>query len=160
MVRRIARSVPTTLVCLLTLAAGARDACAGRADGALLVTARVPVQLDVRLVAETPDVTLTAADLAAGEIDIPDATVLAVRTNSDLGYVLELGLPEADWVAAVEVRAAGTLVQGVPGSLLQIAVPAPGAGETLTSLDLRLRLMPGARAGTYPLPLAVGLAPL
>jgi len=167
MVRRIPRSVPmilaSLLVCLLALAAGAvapNAACAGRADGALRVTARVPVRLDVRVAAATPAVTLTAADLAAGVVDLPGATVLAVRTNSDLGYLLELALPEADWVTDVEVRAAGTAVHGVPGTVLRIAVPAYGAGEGLTALDLRLRLGPRARAGTYPLPLALDLAPL
>lgn len=160
----MARPVPprslVALACLLALCAGAREACAGRADAAISVTARVPVRLAVRVAAATPDVTVTAADLAAGVKDVPGATVLAVRTNSDRGYVLELGLPAADWVADVEVRAAGAAVRARPGESVQIAVPAFGAGEGLTALDLRLRLRKGARAGTYPLPLAVGLAPL
>lgn len=160
MVRRIPPWVHATLVCLVVLAVGPGDACAGRADAELRVTARVPLQLDVRWVGETPAVTLTTDDLAAGVKDLPYATVLSVRTNSDRGYVLELGLPEADWLAGVEVRAAGAAGQGGPGAVVQIAVPDGGAGESLTPLDLRLRLAPGARPGTYALPIGLGVAPL
>lgn len=168
MVRRIPSSAVTVrifpIVCLIALAGGAGDACAGRAEAPLQVTARVPVQLDVRVTGETPAVVLTADDLAAGIKDIPGGWVLSVRTNSDLGYVLELGLPDADWLAGVEVRAFGAAASGPPGGVAWIAVPGVVAGvsggESLTALDLRLRLAPGARAGTYALPLALGVSPL
>jgi hypothetical protein len=159
MVRRLPPSVPVTLAALLALAGGAGDVCAGRAEGELRVSARVPVQLDVRWVGETPVLTVTADDLAAGVKDVPGA-VLSVRTNTHTGYVLELGLPEAEWLTAVEVHAAGAAASGAPGAVVLIAVPDFGAGESLTSLDLRLRLAPGTRPGTYALPIALGVAPL
>jgi len=164
MVRRIPSSVVTArvflAVCLLALAGGARDACAGRSEAPLQVTARVPVHLDVRVTGETPAVVLTADDLAAGVKDIPGGWVLAVRTNSDLGYVLELGLPDADWLAGVEVRAFGAAADGPPGGVARIAVPGFANGESISAVDLRLRLAPGARAGTYSVPLALGVSPL
>lgn len=157
---RVTAAFATALALSLALAGWPGDARAGRADAELRVTARIPVTLDLRVSEQAPAVTLTDADLAAGVKDVPSATVLEVRTNSDLGYVLELGLPDAPWLADVEVHAAGAAVRGLPGDLVHIAVPTAGTGTSLTPLDLRLRLAPGAAPGTYALPLALGLAPL
>lgn len=160
MVPRVPPSALAAAAMLLALGVGPGDARAERATAGLLVSAQVPVTLELRVAAQTQAVTLTAADLAAGVKDVVGATLLSVRTNSTRGFVLELGLPDAEWLADVEVRAGATAVRGLPGNLVHIAVPPPGAGESLTRLDLRLRLAPGARAGTFAVPLALGLAPL
>lgn len=145
---------------LALAAAWAGEAGAGRVDGALQVTAQVPLLLEYRLIESTDTLTLTDADLAAGVKDLSGAGVLSVSTNSPDGLVLEVGLPADPWLAAVEVRVAGVTARGAPGDLVRIAWPNAGTGEILTPVDLHLELAAAATAGTFPLTLSLGLTPL
>jgi|GEM_PF-2347068 hypothetical protein len=152
----------TVLGVLLALAAGGPgEALAGRARADLEVSARVPVALDYALLDGASGLTLTAQDLAAGVKDVPDATVLFVRTNSPDGFLLELALPAAPWLAAVEGRAGAAVARGAPGTVLRLPVPDAGPGGAgVTRVDLRLHLAPGAAPGDYPLAVSVALSPL
>lgn len=144
----------------LAVALGGGVVHAGRLDSNLLVTARVPVALDFVVSAPPAALDVTAADLAAGVMDVPGAGDVWVNTNSPAGYVLEVGLPAAPWLSAVEVRAAGAVALGAPGQVVRIAVPPQGAWAGGTRVDLRLRLQPDALPGERLLPLSLGLAPL
>jgi hypothetical protein len=124
----------------------------------IAVTARVMPIARAELQGNPPRLTVTAADLARGFIDSPEALRLQVYSNSAGGYVLD--------VLPVSPVFRGMVVDGFDGS-----VSLPAAGGTVVqrwqhaqtvSLQLRFRfdLAPDVAPGDYDWPVRLMAHPL
>jgi len=104
------------------------------------------VRLDP-LTPATPTVTVTAADVERGYVDI--AHRYALRTNA-AGRVRLRFLPLAAYAQSVTIEGFGAPVP-LHDEPVELA-PAPGRE---VAFDVRLRLAPGLEAGDYPAPVRV-----
>jgi len=127
-------------------------------QGLLAVRAVVARHAEVHI-AQPASITVTAADVARGYLDLPAPMQVVVRGNMREGYCL-LFERSGDEVGDVQVRGLGQpLVVGANEAMSER--PAPGAGywREQLSLQLRIALAPQAVPGEHAWPLRISLMP-
>ena len=134
---------------------------AARAEGTsavLQVTARVVRHASLRQLDHPASFTIRESDLARGYVDLPAVARLAVRSNSQDGYLLVFE-SDSDLVRQavvtgldreVAVGGSGMVAQGPIG---------PGMGSRLYQLGFRFLLSAAAHPGRHPWPLRVAVVP-
>lgn len=100
--------------------------------------------------------TIGAQHVAQGYIDVADATSMLVSANVD-EYLLTVKL-DNPLIARAALRIGGS-DYAVDSKLAVLVVAAQRARDIPVSVAWRLYLKPGARAGVYPWPLALAIAP-
>ncbi|HWI84317.1 hypothetical protein [Ramlibacter sp.] len=153
--------VPLASGCSGSFLAAALCLCAGAAAAngmPLAVTATVPRHAKLNLLAQPGPVTVTAADVARGFVDVSGLRI-AVSQNTG-GFVLAVdgGTPLA---RSMRVRGAGPDVQmaGEGGSITQ-RTPVRGMSTSTLELEFRFELDPTARPGVYAWPVRLSISPL
>jgi hypothetical protein len=150
---------------LRAVAFAAATLSAGVAPAARADTHRIDVQAVVLRHASisglrAPEqVTLSAADVARGYVDLEQPVEVEIRTNSPNGVMLGFNL-NSPLVRAAHFE--GEDVQlGVNTGATVVLVPKIGVGLRKQTLQLRTRLMlaPGAQPGVIAWPIAVFIAP-
>jgi hypothetical protein len=124
----------------------------GSASTTLSVSATVIARALLTTEYQAPGVTITAADIARGYVDVPQATRLQVRTNSANGYLLNFECTQSLFTA-VQVSGAGDRVSLAAGNGWVLE---PFAGTAVTmELSYRFVLASNVQPGEYPWPIAV-----
>jgi hypothetical protein len=124
----------------------------GSASATLSVSATVVARALLTTEYQAPSVTITAADIAQGYVDVPGATRLRVRTNSAKGYLLAFETTQPLFTE-VQVSGAGDRVSLASGNGW---VMQPFTGISLTmELSYRFVLAPNVQPGEYPWPVGV-----
>jgi len=100
--------------------------------------------------------TISAQHVAQGYIDVADMTSMRVSANVD-EYLLTVKL-DNPLIARAALRIGGS-DYAVDSKLAVLVVAAQRARDIPVSVAWRLYLKPGARAGVYPWPLALAIAP-
>jgi hypothetical protein len=135
------------------------DALAG-SETKLTVTATVLKRASLKTLAQPSSVTITAADIARGYVDVPAAAQVAIQNNSLGGYLLEFAA-QGDFMRQIMVKGLANDVQLSPagGAVMQ---PSSGSGVTRTTLALGFRFMlsESTQQGTYPWPMRLSVTPL
>ncbi len=132
------------------------DAAAVR--GVIAVTAIVPAQTTAQLVRQPAELTITAADIARGYVDISPATELRVTSNDPVGYVVEF-FSRLPILTAVTVSSRdGSADLGPDGGAI-VERGRQGRDQSLR-LSFRFRLAAPVQPGTYAWPLALNVRPL
>lgn len=152
------------LVALLVLAwpaalvLGCATARAESDSGLLAVRAVVARHASVS-VSQPASITVTAADVARGYLELPVPVQVVVRGNMSEGYCLVFER-RGDEVGDVQVLGLGQpLVVGATEAMSER--PAPGAGFWREQLSLRFRmaLAPAAAPGEHAWPVQISLLP-
>lgn len=163
--RKIYNTAALLAVLSLASVAGAQDgrdavARVGSGSARLKVTATVAARASFKIVHQRSELSITAADIEHGYVDVPLASRIEIVTNSRAGYLLVFeGTEEAfRTFGQVQVHGLGTEVQiGPRGGW----VPRPYAGGPVTvDLSYRFILLKTARPGTYAWPLSITTRPL
>lgn len=136
---------------LVTSPAALAETASARMNVSVQVLARAVVTVD-----STPQVEITAADLARGYVDVAQPLQLRVRTNSRSGCLLQVAKTNETF-SAVDLSFGNTSM--TVGQESWVARPYIPGGE-LVSASVRLRLAPGATPGRHPLPLAFSASAL
>jgi hypothetical protein len=126
----------------------------------LTVTATIAKHASLKVLAQPSAVVVTSADVARGYVDVPAPAQLAIRSNSQSGYMLEFA-SEGDFMRQILVKGLASDVQLSPagGAIMQSPT---GSGVTNTTLALGFRfvLAESTKQGTYPWPMRVSITAL
>ncbi len=143
---------------LLVLVAGGGAATAREARSSFTVSATVTATAQIEQRSEPADIEISAADLRRGYLEVTEPTLLVVRSNSRVGFALDLSTMEPMLESLVVHGIAGDQALGADGGSLVLR--SRGAQTVNLSLTFRLLLAPGLRAGTYPWPMRIAVHPL
>jgi len=132
---------------------------AGSSSAQMNVSVQVIARTILTIDAQPSAVTVTAADVARGYVEVPQAVAFRVRSNSREGYTLTFQ-PVAFPFSTAEVRwdAQTAIVQG--GDWLSSLAHPYQPGGSVGSLAVRLQLASGVEPGSYPWPLRVAASSL
>lgn len=100
--------------------------------------------------------TISPQHVAQGYVDVADSSNMLVSANVD-EYLLTVKL-DNPLIARAALRISGS-EYAVDSKLAVLVVAAQRARDIPVSVAYRLYLKPGARAGVYPWPLALAIAP-
>lgn len=131
---------------------------AAQNTAALSVSAKVIANTRMQMLHQATQLTISAADIARGHVELPAATRFSVRTNSPVGYRIEFH-SRGDLFDAVAISGLGRPAHlGADGG--SIAQRGLVATELNHELSFRFTLRPGLLPGTYPWPLAMAVRTL
>jgi hypothetical protein len=123
---------------------------AAQRGAAMAVSAVVVASARIQLTHQVRQVTISAADIARGYIEIPAAAGFAVTSNSRSGYLVELR-PVGNLFESVRVSGMGRPVQlGADGGTIVQRGPLPP--NLSHELDFHFTLRADVSPGTYPWP--------
>lgn len=126
--------------------------------GAVAVSAFVPAQAVAQIVDQAAEITITAADIARGFVDIPAASQLRVTSNNPSGYVVDF-FSRLPIFTSVRVSSTGGSADLGPDGGAIIERGHQGRDMPL-NLSYRFNLSAQVQPGTYPWPLALGVRAL
>jgi len=152
--RRIVFGALTTLAATTISPSG--DAAAVR--GQIAVTALVPAQTVAQLVEQPYAITITAADVARGYVEIPAASQLRVTSNNPAGYVIDF-FSRLPIFTSVRVSSGDVSADLGPDGGAIIEHRRQGRDMPL-HLSFRFNLATQIQPGTYAWPLALNVRPL
>jgi hypothetical protein len=155
---RMARTAAAsaTFLGLLMAPAGAM------ADGSQKLTVRATIakHASLKVLAQPSAVVVTSADIARGYVDVPAPAQLAIRSNSQSGYLLEF-TSEGDFMRQILVKGLASDVQLSPaGGTITQASTGSGVTNTTLALGFRFLLADSTKQGTYPWPMRVSITAL
>lgn len=139
----------------------------------LEIQATVMRMLQMTGVRQPASVQVTAADVARGYVDVPDAVVFNVKTNNPEGYAVHLQLvgvatssafADADtqlppFRAAAANWETQTLAFGQEGAIASFQKPGIGMALASHHLGFRLSLAAGSAPGVYGWPVSLYVTP-
>jgi hypothetical protein len=142
----------------LIVAASAAAAGAKDVHSEFTVSATVRAVANIEMQSVPPTVTISAADLKRGYVDVPQPTQALIRSNSQSGFALEI-LPVTNLASSMVVEGLNTdLSLGAEGGTVVQRWEKPQAVRL--SLKFRFALAPGLKAGEYPWPVRLAVRPL
>jgi hypothetical protein len=118
----------------------------------VIFTIRIPAVLRVKTVASPERLVVTAEDIARGQVEMQDATVVSVQNNCRGGVTVSAGVEKGN-VERVEFRMAEGEVSGDSAHLMFW-----GTEPRVLRVGYRLYLKPGAAAGDFAWPVALRFA--
>jgi len=127
-----------------------------KGEGYLNVSVTVLPRRELKILYQTPSLTVTESDIEQGYLDIPAATKLYIHDNDRSGYVLLFEGLHSPFNQAV--------IRGLSQDI-QIAQPAayihqPYSRQPITtSLSYHFNLVEGTKPGNYPWPLSISIPP-
>jgi hypothetical protein len=132
---------------------------AGDASSRVAVSARVQTYVKLEKLEQVQQLTITQADIDRGYVEVADASRLAIRSNSEHGYVLVFDAM-ADIFTSTRVQGLqGDFELGAAGgAIMQRQATARVPIEL--QLGYRFQLARHVQPGTYSWPMAVSIMPL
>jgi hypothetical protein len=124
------------------------------------VSATVRKHVSLQVLAQPGAVQITQADIARGYVDVPAPVQVAVKSNTQDGYLLVFD-SHGDFFHQARVRGLPSDVQ-VAASGGQVAQRPAGQGASRITLALsfRFELSESAREGVYAWPMQLSAMPL
>ncbi len=156
--RRPHRCASLLTLALLALVAAGGAATAREARSSFTVSATVTATARIEQHSEPVQIEISAADVRRGYLEVTEPTLLVVRSTSTSGFALDLSTVVPILESLVVHGIAGDQALGADGGSLVLR--ARGAQPVNLSLNFRLVLAPGLRAGTYPWPMRIAVRPL
>jgi hypothetical protein len=155
---RIQRRVVFGALTTLAAASVAPHVDAAAVRGQMAVSAFVPAQTVGQVVAQPSEITITAADIARGYVDIPAASQLRITSNNPVGYVVDF-FSRLPIFTSVRVSSSdGSADLGPDGGAI---VERGRHGRDMPlHLSFRFNLTAQVQPGTYPWPLALNVRSL
>jgi hypothetical protein len=122
----------------------------------MMVSAQVIARAVVSIDAAPASVEVTADDISRGYVDVTAPILVRVRTNSRRGYLLQVD-NVSEVFSKVELTMANASMTVSHESWIER--PYVSGGDVM-NVQARLRLGPGATAGSHALPIAFSASPL
>lgn len=145
---------------LIGMSAVAFNAAADSSAVGLTLSATVRKHASLQVLAQPASVTLTAADIARGYLDVPQPAQLAVTSNTAQGFML-IFTNQGAFVRQVRVTGLGRDVQiGAGGGVATHAATGRGRNTVNLELGYRFELAAVAQQGVYAWPMLVSVQPL
>lgn len=156
--RRLISWALAVTVAITPLATLATRAEAAQARAAMPVSVSVVASARLQSSHQATQLSISAADVARGHVEIPAASRFSVASNSHSGYRIEFH-PLGDFFESVHVAGLGNVVRlGAEGGTIVQRGPLP---SNLThELGFRFSLRPGTLPGVYPWPLQLSVRAL
>lgn len=137
---------------MMSLPPGRAAAANATISTQMRVTATVSPYVRLDVVRQQPTLTISAADIERGYVDVPAGTSLRTRTNHRNGFVLNFIL-RSRLCARVSVRGIGSGTEiGSEGGSVRVDYTGP---ESAAQVSYRFYLAEGVRSGDHPWPLQV-----
>jgi hypothetical protein len=121
----------------------------------LTVSATVLKRASLQVLAQPSAVTVSAADIERGYVDVPTSARLAVRSNSPDGFMFEF-VSQGEFVRGLRVKGLGAELQMGPGGGFVRHISGPFRNQVL-DLTFRIDLSSAARPGVYPWPVRMAV---
>lgn len=135
-------------------------AAADTSGAQVVVSATVVRHASMRMLSAPQTVSIAAADIARGYVDIPLPSKLEIRSNSPNGYLIAIE-SAADYARGTEVRGLGDTASFGPfGGLVNVKAGATGMRLIPVELHFRVLLSDSARPGVHAWPLQLSVMPL
>ncbi|MDP1610657.1 MAG: hypothetical protein Q8M11_06340 [Sulfuritalea sp.] len=123
------------------------------------VSATVLRHVSARSMTAPHSVSISAADIGRGYVDVPVPSTLEIRSNSPSGYLLAFG-SQAEFASGIEVHGVGGGASfGRFGGVLNVRTEGRGMQTIPVELNFRILLSENARPGTYPWPIQITVLP-
>ena len=153
------RLIAAAMAAISFVMAAGMPAEAEAATTKLQVSARVLTHVSFRSVKTPAQVSITAADVAQGYVDLEQPIEMEVRTNSSAGILIGITLNSPAFEGAVVSGPAGTMriTSGAP--TLVLAKHGQGMRTESLSLRLRIELAHDAAPGVFAMPVSLFLTP-
>jgi hypothetical protein len=145
------RKIIGIAIIILILTAGL--ASADTKSAILQAYVRVLPVIKHTILHQETEFTITEADITKGYVDVPNAIVLSVKTNSSNGYLLLFSVGGGFFNELIVYDGDNTYILSEAGG--ELHMPYQGMDYVIKELSLRFRLLPDAKPGTYPLPVAI-----
>jgi hypothetical protein len=155
---RIQRRVVFGAITTLAATSIAPHVDAASVKSQIAVTAFVPAQTVAQVVTQPAEITITAADIARGYVDVPAASQWRITSNNPIGYVIDF-FSRLPIFTSVRVSSSdGSAELGPDGGAI---VERGRHGRDMPlHLSFRFNLTGQVQPGTYPWPLALNVRPL
>jgi hypothetical protein len=124
----------------------------------LTVSATVLRRASLQVLAQPSAVTITAADIERGYVDVPTSARLAVRSNSPDGFMFEF-VNQGEFVRGLRVRGLGAELQMGPQGGFVRHMSGPVRSQVV-DLTFRIELSSAARPGVYAWPVRMAITAL
>jgi hypothetical protein len=155
---RIQRRVVFGALTTLAATTVAPHADAGSQHNQIAVTAFVPAQTVAQVVAQPAEITITAADIERGYVDIPRASQLRITSNNPVGYAVDFFSRLPIFTSVTVTSDNGSADLGPDGGA--ILERGRHGRDMPLHLSFRFNLIPQVQPGSYPWPLALNVRPL
>jgi hypothetical protein len=147
------RSKGAALTALLVLAAGGSVVHAQSRSNGIAVSAFVAPHAQLTVLSQPAMLSVTAADIERGYIDVPAASRIEVRSNSRDGFMLAFD-PLANMFSEVQISGLGAAVElGTEGGT--VVQRTNSRQPVLLQLGYRFVLAGRLRPGSYAWPIAL-----
>lgn len=114
----------------------------------------------LQVLSQPGSISITEADIARGYVEVTTPMRVAVKSNTEEGYLLVFD-NQADFFRQARVRGLANEVQlGTGGGVVAQRAPGRGMSAVTLALAFRFELTQNAREGVYAWPLQVSVAPL
>jgi hypothetical protein len=154
---RLRKAAVSTLLSFVTIGV-APAVCAESRSRGMTVSATVVAQTRLRILSQTPQITITTANIERGYIDVPGASDIEVRSNSREGFALVFDtMPNV--FETVQIRGLESPVElGMDGG----TVVQRGVSQQPLSMRLGYRfiLSRDVQPGNYAWPIVLSVRPL
>lgn len=153
---RVASLAAAALLCAWSAPAQAQ--ASGGTEVKVSATIRKHASLEV--LAQPGSVAITQADIARGYVDVPAPVQVAVKSNTQEGYLLVFD-NQGDFFRQARVRGlAGDVQVGAGGGQVAQRASGHGVSKVTLALSFRFELSESAREGVYAWPMQLSAMPL
>lgn len=146
-----------TAAFLLLTAILSIPALAGSKTAQMNVSVQVIARTILTVDSQPSSIQVTAADIARGYIDLPQAVTFEIRSNASSGYELQFQPVSYPYDHVSVQWGNGVATIGADGTWLTHPVQ---VGTTTESMSVRLILASGTQPGTYAWPLSFSASSL
>jgi hypothetical protein len=122
------------------------------------VSARVLPVTQYKVLHQESSITVSEEDIKRGFIDVQNALVLSVTTNSPDGYLLTFFIDYNNFSGLT--LSEGINFYNIDETESEIHMPSEGKEPVTKNLTFRLHLLPDAKPGTYQWPATVMISAL
>ncbi len=135
-------------------------AVAGSSEAKLLVSATILKHASLQVLAQPASVVVTEADIARGYVDVPSPAQVAVKSNTQGGYMLMFE-SQGEFFRQTVVKGLGADVQlGASGGGVAQRPAGRGMSQTVLDIGYRFVLSESARQGVYAWPMRLSVTPI
>jgi hypothetical protein len=150
----------TALVALVGLAGLTTSLAHANSQTELKLTVLIRKHASLQVLSQPSSIQITGADVARGYVEVATPVQVAVKSNTEQGYLLVFD-SQGDFFRQARVRGLSTDVQlGTSGGTVAQSASGRGMNQVTLALAFRFELAPSAREGVYAWPMQLSAMPL
>lgn len=150
--QRVLLGAALSALLLLSLAPGKARAVTAAESSQMRISATVDPYVRLEVLQQQPSLTITAADIQRGYVDVAAGTRLRTRTNDHNGVLVNFDSRSNLFERVSVAGIGGTAEIGSGGGSIRAAYEGP---ESTAEVSYRFYLAQGAQSGNHPWPLEI-----